>query len=107
MTLITCLIPNLKWAGRSWDISCHAVFISVLQGMEMSVDLTDAIGCGKYRFICARIRKNDPEPDYKQVGKDPKATTGCAPVTCEGSCETHKSLLCLVVDACPSKAKSH
>lgn len=49
----------------------------------MIVDLTDAVGCGKYKYICARVRKDSPTPDYKLVGKDPAAITGCAPVTCE------------------------
>lgn len=51
------------------------------QELPMTVDLTNAIGCGKYRFICARIRKGDPVPDYTLVG--PKSVVGCAPVTCE------------------------
>lgn len=49
----------------------------------MTVDLTDSDGCGKYKFICARVRKDSPTPDYKLVGKDQSAIVGCAPVTCE------------------------
>lgn len=53
------------------------------QELPMSVDLTNAESCSKYKYICARVRKDSPTPDYKLVGKNPAAIVGCAPVTCE------------------------
>lgn len=54
----------------------------VFEDLETRVDLRDAVGCGKYKYICARIRKDDPEPDYELVGKRRSSSVGCAPVTC-------------------------
>ncbi|PIK45525.1 putative alpha-1 collagen isoform X4 [Apostichopus japonicus] len=65
-----------------------------LPELPMTVDLTNAIGCGKYRFICARIRKGDPVPDYTLVG--PKSVVGCAPVTCEKPPEEEEDPLIIV-----------
>ncbi|PIK45524.1 putative alpha-1 collagen isoform X4, partial [Apostichopus japonicus] len=51
------------------------------EDLEISADLT-SVGCGKYQYICAQIRRDDPEPSYKQVGKTLQGTLGCAPVEC-------------------------
>lgn len=48
----------------------------------MTVDLVGSLGCGKYKYICARVRKDKPNPDYKLLGKSRDAITGCAPATC-------------------------
>ncbi|KAJ8036239.1 hypothetical protein HOLleu_20155 [Holothuria leucospilota] len=59
----------------------------VFNDLEITADLSTGSGCGKYRFICAQIRRDEPEPNYKLLGKVRSATVGCAPVTCDKSQE--------------------
>ncbi|KAJ8036240.1 hypothetical protein HOLleu_20156 [Holothuria leucospilota] len=54
----------------------------ILEDLQLKADLRDAVGCGKYRYVCAQIRKDNPVPDYQQIGKSRASTVGCAPVTC-------------------------
>lgn len=60
------------------------------QGLPATADLTDLVSCNKYAYICARVRKDDPTPDYKQIGKD---KTGCAPVICASMCNIKSSIV--------------
>lgn len=48
----------------------------------MTVDLIGSVACAKYKYLCARVRKDNPKPDYKLLGKSRDAITGCVPATC-------------------------
>lgn len=68
---------------RLWRESCLNHSFSN-QDLEQSVDLSDGTGCGKYKYICGEIRKNNPNPDFALVERTPDAPRGCAKVTCKG-----------------------
>lgn len=56
---------------------------AIFQQLPITADLTNALGCGKFKYICARVHKDSPDPDYELIGKSLAARTGCAPVNCE------------------------
>lgn len=52
------------------------------------MDLSDGSDCSEYKFICAEIRKDDPEPDFELLEASRFARRGCAQVTCTGMITT-------------------
>lgn len=63
---------------------CLIMVGSLSQALPQTVDLTDGIGCGKYKYICAEIRKHEPEPNFSYTLKKKNSPKGCAKVTCIG-----------------------
>lgn len=78
--VVPCTLQHNQNVGLWWFLESNSL-LNCFQDLEISADLT-SVGCGKYQYICAQIRRDDPEPSYKQVGKTLQGTLGCAPVEC-------------------------
>lgn len=63
-------------------------FADLLLGIFIQAAVADAdlsgVGCGKYLFVCARIKKGEADPDFELLDEGIESITGCSPVTCGG-----------------------
>ncbi|KAJ8030382.1 hypothetical protein HOLleu_26794 [Holothuria leucospilota] len=54
----------------------------VFEDLPQSVDLSLGQACGKFKYICAEIRKLEPEPNFEFTLRKKNSKMGCAKVTC-------------------------